>query len=175
MERCYKWRLNCATDGVVYNYNEDDSAPPKCPHNDSHSVSNETIVESIEKDIIAMEARVGKTSDKMKLRGVTGTATKDSTTTINYDINEDFFVKDGALITANSVVGDKINIDLYTQDDVFQFSYVKDYPICSSGVTAMKDETLSDVNFNGLRFKISYVSTGLVNDVLFGLQLNGSV
>ncbi len=173
MKNCYKWRLTCATHGTVYNYNEDDSVAPKCPHVDTDTINDSVIIDSLDKEIIGTEQLLGKTSDKMKLRGITFTATKNSSTTVNYDINENFYIKDGSLITDTNMAGDKIDIDLYTQGDVFQYSYVKDYPVCKTGVTGFVDQTLSDVNFNGLRFKITYHSVGVTDDVNVGLQLNG--
>jgi hypothetical protein len=156
----------------VYNYNEDDSVAPKCPHNDQDSVSNEVIVDSVSKEIIGTEILVGKTPEKMKLRGVVFTATAGQSTTVNYDVSENFYIKDGSLVTENNIVGDKIDIALHLQNDNFLYQYVKDYPVSKLKDTGFVDQTLSETNFNGLRFKITYHSTG-GTDVVAGLQLNG--
>lgn len=173
MKKAFKWRMTCATDGVVYNYNEDDSNPPGCPCSDQHSVSNETIVDSIIKEIIGTEILTGKTSEKMKLRGAVFTAAKNSSTSHNYDINEDFYIKDGSLVTEGNVMGDTVDIDLCQQDGTVLYQYVKDYPVSKLKDTGFVDQTLSDTNFNGLRLKTTYNSTGLTDDVIVGLQLNG--
>lgn len=173
MTQVFKWKLTCSTHGTVYNYNEDDTVVPKCPHVDTDTITASVIESSITKEIIGTEILVGKTQDKMKLRGKTFTASKNTTTTVNYDINEDFYIKDGALVTGNNIVGDTVDIALHQQDDTFVYQYVKDYPVSKLKDTGFIDQTLSDTNFNGLRFKITYNSTGATNDVICGLQLNG--
>jgi hypothetical protein len=173
MNNVFKWRLTCSTHGTVYNYNEDDITAPKCPHVDTDTITDSVIVDSITKEIIGTEILVGKSSNKLKLRGTIHTCAKNSSTTWTYDINENFYIKDGALVTEKSIIGDSVDVKLYDQNDVFMYSYIENYPICKTGITGFVDQTLSDTNFNGMRLKITYHSTGTTDDVICGLQLNG--
>lgn len=179
MEKVLKYRIWCQTD-LKYEYvilEEGIAAPTKCPTNDDHDITlnSVAIVDNLAKDTIITEKRIGKTSDKMKLRGFNFTAVKTTSTSFTYTVSEELYIKDGLLITDKNVPFDKIDIELLSPDDTLLHTYVKDYPLCKSGMTGFTDETLSETDFNGLKLKLTYHSIGTVDDIKCEMQLNGSI
>ncbi len=175
MKNIYKWRLTCSTHGTVYNYNEDDTLEPKCPHIDTDTITASVIVDSLSKEIIGTEALTGKTSDKLKVRGLFFTATKNQVTEIDWTIAEDIYIKDGRFLTDKSIFGDRITVELHHPTLGLLHTFVSDCPIEKNGETAIKDETMSEQNFNGLILKIKYDSKGLTDDVECALRIEDAL
>lgn len=48
---CVKhWKLDCATDGIVYYFDSADNTIPKCPIDNTHTINSSQVVESIHND-----------------------------------------------------------------------------------------------------------------------------
>jgi hypothetical protein len=175
MKNIYKWRLTCSTHGTVYNYSEDDVTAPNCPHVDTDTITDSVIVDSLSKEIIGTETLTGKTSDKLKVRGLFFTATKNQVTEVDWSITEDIYIKDGRFLSDKNVFGDRITVELHHPVAGLQHIFVNDCPIEKNGETAIKDETMSELNFNGLILKVKYDSKGLTDDVECSLRIDGAV
>jgi len=122
-------------------------------------------------------------------RGMSFTATKNSTTTADYLITEDLQIKGGVLITENNKIFDQIGMDIVDTTYLYAgvwypaeyapgvpwsvaapngvplHSYIKDFPVMTDGKTFIDNDAITTTPLNGLTIRIIYKSTGTVDDV----------
>jgi len=123
-------------------------------------------------------------------RGLSFTATKNATTTADYLITEDLQIKGGLLLTENNKIFDSVGMEIV--DTTYMYAgqwypaeyapgvpwsvalpngvplhaYIKDYPVSKDGITHITNEAITTTPLNGLTIRITYTSTGTVDDVL---------
>jgi hypothetical protein len=122
-------------------------------------------------------------------RGLSFIATKNTTTTADYLITEDLQIKGGILSTDTNEILDQVGMEIvdtaymYAGDwypaeyaagvpwsaalptGVPLHAYIKDYPVSKDGITHINNEAITNTALNGLTIRISYKSTGTIDDV----------
>lgn len=104
--------------------------------------------------------------------GINGTATKNTTTSLDYKIStEDKYLSGGELITENHVWGDWIEVQVVDVDGVYYDAgtvlkqYIKKRYLCPSDCCTYVESWYAGLIKKDLYMRIKYHSVGTVNDV----------
>lgn len=119
--------------------------------------------------------RAFNNADNLKFRGtgISGTATKNTTTNIEYKLTEDRFINGVDILIKDHVWGDKINFEVVDIDNILGYGagtvldqFGKDWYVdpdkCSQGQIRVEYPALINKD---LYVRLAYISTGATNDV----------
>ena len=109
-------------------------------------------------------------------RGFSFIATAGQSTDFELDITEDIFVKDGYALAKNYEFMDKLTMSIvHPEYGVVIHTYIQDSPFHPTyndliGKAEATNKAITETNFNGLKIRFTYVSTGGVDVEVNGIM-----
>lgn len=175
MSAVYKYKVFCTTDNkweYVWKH-EAEGAPTVCPFNASHTINtlSVAVVDAVSSEDITISSKVGGGGPQLNPRGTKFTATKNTTTTHDFAISEPLRLKGGRLECEGNVLFDTVDVSIVDIDNVwgygagFSVPYVVGWPVSKTGIDVIENDRYTETPLTGVYLRVTYYSTGLVNDV----------